>query len=128
MTEQKTICTRVTELEEAIKLLATKTELEAERAIINTLVTTVGNSGSGLVKDVTDLKNAVGDEDTENTLVYIVKKSDTGLVAKVEELKEAVDGDGAQKVGLVNVVGNANAGLVKDVADHETRIETLENT
>lgn len=37
-------------------------------------ITAVGNSGMGLVKDVTDLKGTVGNADTANTLAYNTQK------------------------------------------------------
>ena len=45
-------------------------ELESD---VGALQTTVGDSDAGLVKDVADLKSAIGDESTEGTILARIK-------------------------------------------------------
>ena len=45
----------------------------SQGADITTLKTTVGNSSSGLVKDVADIKTDIGDESTEGTILARIK-------------------------------------------------------
>ena len=40
---------------------------------VSTLKTTVGNSSSGLVKNVSDITTAIGDESTEGTILARIK-------------------------------------------------------
>lgn len=40
---------------------------------ITALKTTVGNSSSGLVKDVADIETAIGDEETANSILGRIK-------------------------------------------------------
>lgn len=46
------------------------TKLESD---VGALQTTVGDSTGGLVKDVTDLETAIGDESTEGTILARIK-------------------------------------------------------
>ena len=46
------------------------TELESD---VEALQTTVGDSTGGLVKDVTDLETAIGDESTEGSILARIK-------------------------------------------------------
>ena len=46
------------------------TEIQAS---VSALQTAVGNSDSGLVKDVADIKTAIGDADTEGTILARIK-------------------------------------------------------
>lgn len=69
---------------------------------VTALETTVGDSTSGLVKDVNDLETTVGD-------------STAGLVHDVSTMSSSVS-------SLQTTVGDNNSGLVKDVNDLETTI------
>ena len=44
-----------------------------ETTDITALKTTVGDSSSGLVKDVADIESAIGDESTEGTILARIK-------------------------------------------------------
>ena len=44
-----------------------------ETTDITALKTTVGDSNSGLVKDVADIESAIGDESTEGTILARIK-------------------------------------------------------
>lgn len=69
----------------------------------------VGNSNSGLVKDVADLQTTVGD-------------ASSGLVKDVADNATAIGGLVNDVADLETTVGDANSGLVKDVADLETTV------
>lgn len=92
--------------------------VDTQGQAISTLQNTVGNSSSGLVKDVATLKDEV-------------EKKDTGLLDRVSVLENNI-GSGENALGgrvqaLENVVGNEGSGLVQQVNTHGTAITTLQN-
>lgn len=104
---------------------------------VDDLQNAVGDSSSGLVKDVDDLKNTVGDasnglvKDVDD-LQNAVGDASSGLVKDVDDLKNAV-GDASSGLvkdvdDLKNTVGDASNGLVKDVDDLQTDVSTLRNS
>lgn len=98
---------------------------------ISALVTTVGNSTTGLVKDVDDLQVTVGDANsglvnTTTVLVNTVGNNSSGLVQQVNSLNSKV---GDVNSGLVRdvstlstKVGDNSSGLVKDVTTLSTTV------
>ena len=85
---------------------------------ITDLETVVGDSSSGLVKDVNDLETVVGDSSSGlvkdvNDLETVVGDSSSGLVKDVNDLE--------------TVVGDSSSGLVKDVADLQNDVSDLYN-
>lgn len=84
------------------------------------LETTVGDSSAGLVKDVADLQTQNGDS--------VLTTDAQTLSAAINEVDAHTDtntgniADNALAItGLQNTVGNANSGLVKDVADLQNK-------
>ena len=96
------------------------------------LETVVGDTNSGLVKDVQDLKTTVGNstiglvkdvndaKDDIDALKTTVGTSSTGLVHDVNTLDTRVD-------TLETSVGDSNSGLTKAVDDLDTRVDALEH-
>jgi len=94
---------------------ALKTRVSTAEGKITALETTVGDSTSGLVKDVADNATAIGQ------LKTTVGDSTSGLVKNVA--------DNATAIGqLKTTVGDDNNGLVKSVADNATAIGQLKTT
>lgn len=56
---------------------------------ITALKTTVGNSSSGLVKDVADIETAIGDESTEGTILARIKALEDAQTPTQEPNSEA---------------------------------------
>ena len=54
---------------------------------ITALKTTVGNSSSGLVKDVADIEAAIGDESTAGTILARIKALEDAQTPSQEESK-----------------------------------------
>ena len=54
---------------------------------ITALKTTVGNSSSGLVKDVADIETAIGDEETANSILGRIKALEDAQTPSQEESK-----------------------------------------
>lgn len=52
---------------------------------ITALKTTVGNSSSGLVKDVADIETAIGDEETANSILGRIKALEDAQTPSQEE-------------------------------------------
>ena len=85
------------------------------------LETTVGDSNNGLVKDVAGLQEQNGDS--------VLTTDAQTLSSAINEIDAHTDtntgniADNALAItGLQNTVGNANSGLVKDVADLQTAV------
>ena len=70
----------------------------------------VGDANGGLVKDVADLKGNVG----------TLQAKDTELAGDIQENTTAIEGVADRVSDLEDVVGDADGGLVKDVADLQT--------
>ena len=87
---------------------ALKTRVSTAEGKITALETTVGDSTSGLVKNVADNATAIGQ------LKTTVGDDNSGLVKSVNDLK--------------TTVGDSTFGLVKDVADINSTIEQNELT
>jgi hypothetical protein len=123
---------------------ALKTRVSTAEGKITALQTTVGDSTSGLVKDVADNATAIGQLETTvgdansglvkdvDDLQTTVGDTNSGLVKDVDDLQTTV---GDTNSGLVKdvddlqtTVGDANGGLVKDVADINSKIEQNELT
>lgn len=96
--------------------------------------TTVGDANSGLVKDVNDLKSAVSTTNTGllDRVTALENASTPGAISALEQtVGTQGDGTTTQSTGLIadiedlqsdvsdlqTTVGDANSGLVKDVAD-----------
>ena len=104
---------------------------KADAGTVSTLVSTVGDSSSGLVKDVDSLKTTVGDsssglvQQTAN-LETTVGNSSSGLVKDVNSLKTTVGSSSSGLVKDVNslktTVGSSSSGLVKKANDLETAL------
>lgn len=80
---------------------------------ISALVTTVGNSTTGLVKAIDDLEVTVGDANsglvnTTTVLVNTVGNNSSGLVQQVNSLNSKV--------------GDVNSGLVRDISTLSTKV------
>lgn len=111
------------------KLAAAKTELQsnidAATDRLDTLESTVGDADSGLVKDVAALKTS---EATQNTkiadLETVVGKAATDDEIATGLVKVAEDNT-REVAELKRIVGHSELGLVKDVADLQTAVETL---
>ena len=81
---------------------------------LGTLTTTVGNASSGLVKDVADLKTSVGASDSSiAALDASIKSLDASMVSVITNVTK-----------LQNAVGDASKGLVKDVTDLKTTVQS----
>lgn len=82
---------------------------------VEALETTVGDSTSGLVKDVDDLDDSVSTiSSSVSSLQTTVGNSTSGLVKDVDDLQTAV--------------GDSNSGLVHDVSGLSTSVGSLETT
>lgn len=111
----------VTNIKEALdKLFEVILISKIVKSDVETLKTTAGDSGSGLVKDVSDLKTATSELDTIKTnadkvptLESTVGNEGSGLVKDVTDLK--------------TTVGTSGSGLVKDVSDLKTATSDLES-
>lgn len=71
---------------------------------------TVGDANGGLVKDVADLKDLTSTHDQDITNLENADKA----------INNRIDGIDGRTTALENVVGDADGGLVKDVADLKT--------
>lgn len=87
------------------------------------LMTTVGDSSAGLVKDVSDLQGSVGDASgglvaKVGALETTVSEADTGLVAKLKALEESV--------GTAEDDSTAQTlfGMIVDLGDRISALET----
>lgn len=119
----------VTNVKEALDKLfdAGSTDIETVKSDVEKLKTTVGDSGSGLVKDVSDLKTATSELGTIKTNADKVPT----LESSVSELQTAVGSgsDGLTKdvADLKTTVGSSGSGLVKDVTDLKTSVGGAES-
>ena len=87
------------------------TDITALTERVSDLETVVGDSSSGLVKDVSDLDDGLNAlSDSLDSLSYVVGDNNSGLVHDVNQFDTRID-------DLENVVGDDNSGLVKDDND-----------
>lgn len=98
-------------------------------ARINTLEDTVGDSTSGLVKDVTDINIEIGDDSTANSIKGRIKVNEDNITANTTNIGNLQTTVGDNNGGLVkdvttlqSVVGDDNSGLVKDVHDLKSKV------
>ena len=115
----------------------------AKQADVTALQTTVGNAGSGLVKDVADLKASLAEGGATALAIAAAKKAGddalaligtvpakvgntpTSTVIDYVDAKVAETASGELNTRLTAVetkVGDSNSGLVKDVADLKTTV------
>ena len=98
-------------------------------ARINALETTVGDSTSGLVKDVADINTEIGDDTTAGSIkgrIKVVEDSVATNTTDIDNLQTTVGDDNSGLVkdvaDLQSVVGDDNSGLVKEVHDLESKV------
>lgn len=88
------------------------------------LETTVGDNSDGLVKDVADLQTQNGDSvltTDAQTLSSAINEIDAHTDANTGNIAD----NALAITGLQNTVGNANSGLVKDVATLQSNVAAL---
>lgn len=98
-------------------------------ARINTLEDTVGDSTSGLVKDVTDINTEIGDDSTASSIKGRIKVNEDNITANTTNIGNLQTTVGDSASGLVkdvttlqSVVGDDNTGLVKEVHDLKSKV------
>ncbi len=126
-----------TELAKKLDSETFNTEKATLEGKINEVKTAVGNAESGLVKDVTELKASVAtkaEKSAVDTLTSRVGANETSitalqeadkLLATKEELTAVSNKANKNETAITalsGTVGNASAGLVKDVADLKTKV------
>lgn len=90
------------------------------------LKTTVGDSGKGLVKAVSELQDTTKNNGADiAALKATVGDTNKGLVKQVATLEAASTDYSGRIAGLEATVGNANSGLVKNVASLQDEVKTL---
>ena len=126
--------TQITDTEYWLMVVDYSQIINDYEARISALEAIVGDSSSGLVKDVDDLKTTVGDASSGlvkdvNDLQNTVGDASSGLVKDVDDLQTTV-GDASSGLvkdvdDLKNTVGDASSGLVKDVDDLQSDVGIL---
>lgn len=100
-------------------------------ARINALETTVGDSTSGLVKDVADIDTEIGDDTTAGSIkgrIKIVEDSVATNTTNINTINETLDGDGtnpglkAQVNTLDNDINDPADGLKKQVEELKSNV------
>lgn len=98
-------------------------------ARVNALEGVVGDSSSGLVKDVADINTEIGDDTTANSIKGRIKTNETNIAANATNIGNLQTTVGDSTSGLVKdvtdlqaTVGDSNSGLVKQVHDLESKV------
>ena len=110
------------------KGLSTNDYTTEEKATLSNLKTAVGDTNSGLIKDVKDLKTNGISQDNINSAIekylqdnQVQSGATTEQAAQIEANKTAIgDADSGlikEVSDIKSVIGDSNSGLVKDVAD-----------
>ena len=96
---------------------------------INALEGVVGDSSSGLVKNVADIDTEIGNDTTANSIKGRIKVNEDNIAENVTNISNLQTTVGDSTSGLVknvstlqSVVGDNNNGLVKQVHDLESKI------
>ncbi len=105
---------------------AVKTAVNDNDGRITANVAAIGDTSSGLVKDVADNKAAIEAIDTSgigaNTMA--IGDANSGLVKDIADNKAAIEAVDTSGIATnAAAIGDANSGLVKDVADNKTAID-----
>ena len=118
------------------KTLTTNDYTNEEKQTVASLKATVGDTSSGLVKDVKDLKTNGVSQDNINVAIenYLTEHPvQSGATAEqVAQIEANTTAIGNERSGLTkevndikSVIGDSNSGLVKDVADLKANLNTV---
>lgn len=125
-TQGQTIAGHTTSIgENAAAITGLDGRLDTAEGKITALGTTVGDANSGLVKDVADLKTAdteIRELISDNTdAIDAVDGKVDAVSARVTETETNIGTISGKVDDLEDIVGDADSGLVKDVADLKSK-------